>query len=40
VIGNVELGHTGPNLPMPLGVSAELDADALTLSLVEPAVGA
>jgi muramoyltetrapeptide carboxypeptidase LdcA involved in peptidoglycan recycling len=38
VIGNVELGHTGPNLPMPLGVRAALDADALTLSLVEPAV--
>lgn len=38
VIGNVELGHTEPNLPMPLGVRAALDADALTLSLVEPAV--
>ena len=38
VISNVELGHTGPNLPMPLGVRAALDADALTLELVEPAV--
>src|SRR4029450_3915811 len=38
VIGNVELGHTGPNLPMPLGVRAALDADELTLSLLEPAV--
>ena len=38
VIGNVELGHTGPNLPMPLGVRAALDADALTLTLTEPAV--
>jgi muramoyltetrapeptide carboxypeptidase len=37
VIGNVELGHTGPNLPMPLGVRAALDADQLTLSLSEPA---
>ena len=40
VIGNVELGHTGPNLPIPLGVRASLDADALTLSLLEPAVEA
>lgn len=40
VIGNVELGHTGPNLPMPLGVRAALDADALTLSLLEPAASA
>jgi muramoyltetrapeptide carboxypeptidase len=39
VIGNVELGHTGPNLPMPLGVRAAMDADVLTLSLVESAVG-
>ena len=38
VIGNVEIGHSGPNLPMPLGVRAAMDADALTLSLVEPAV--
>jgi muramoyltetrapeptide carboxypeptidase len=38
VIGNVELGHTGPNLPMPLGVRAALDADGLTLTLLEPAV--
>jgi muramoyltetrapeptide carboxypeptidase len=38
VIGNVELGHTGPNLPMPLGVRAALDADEMTLSLLEPAV--
>ena len=40
VIGNVDIGHTGPNLPLPLGVRAELDADALTLSLLEPAVEA
>ena len=38
VIGNVEIGHSGPNLPIPLGVRAAMDADALTLSLVEPAV--
>jgi muramoyltetrapeptide carboxypeptidase len=38
VLGNVDVGHDPPNLPMPLGVSAEMDADALTLSLLEPAV--
>jgi muramoyltetrapeptide carboxypeptidase len=38
VIGNVELGHTGPNLPMPLGVHAAIDADAMSLTLLEPAV--
>jgi muramoyltetrapeptide carboxypeptidase LdcA involved in peptidoglycan recycling len=38
VVGNVEIGHSGPNMPMPLGVRAALDADALTLSLIEPAV--
>ena len=40
VLGNVDIGHDGPNLPMPLGVRAELDADAMTLSLLEPAVAA
>jgi muramoyltetrapeptide carboxypeptidase len=38
VLGTVDIGHNGPNLPLPLGVRAELDADALTLSLLEPAV--
>jgi muramoyltetrapeptide carboxypeptidase len=38
VLGNVEIGHDPPNLPMPLGIRAELDADAVTLSLLEPAV--
>jgi muramoyltetrapeptide carboxypeptidase len=38
VIGNVDIGHTGPNLPLPLGVRAELDADGLSLALVEPAI--
>jgi muramoyltetrapeptide carboxypeptidase len=38
VLGDVDVGHAGPNLPMPLGVRAEVDADALTLSLLEPAV--
>jgi hypothetical protein len=37
VLGNVDIGHDPPNLPMPLGVRAEMDADAMTLSLLEPA---
>jgi muramoyltetrapeptide carboxypeptidase LdcA involved in peptidoglycan recycling len=40
VLGNVDVGHDPPNLPMPLGVRAEMDSDALTLSLPEPAVDA
>jgi muramoyltetrapeptide carboxypeptidase LdcA involved in peptidoglycan recycling len=38
VLGNVDIGHVGPNLPMPLGIRAEIDTDALALSLLEPAV--
>ncbi len=38
VLGDVDIGHAGPNLPMPLGIRAELDADAKTLSLLEPVV--
>lgn len=38
VLGNVDIGHDPPNVPLPLGVRAEVDADALTLSLLEPAV--
>ena len=37
VLGNVEVGHAGPNLPMPVGVRAGLDAEQRTLSLLEPA---
>ncbi|MCI0635605.1 MAG: LD-carboxypeptidase [Actinobacteria bacterium] len=40
VLGNVDIGHDGPNVPMPLGVRAEVDADAVSLSLLEPAVTA
>jgi muramoyltetrapeptide carboxypeptidase len=40
VLGNVELGHTGPNLPMPLGVRTAMDADALSLTILQPAVSA
>ncbi|MEO8272940.1 MAG: LD-carboxypeptidase [Chloroflexota bacterium] len=38
IIANVNLGHAGPNLPLPLGVRAAIDAEALTLDLVEGAV--
>jgi muramoyltetrapeptide carboxypeptidase len=38
VLGNVEFGHAGPNLPMPVGVRVALDAQHRTLSLLEPAV--
>ena len=38
VLGDVDIGHAGPNLPMPLGIRAEMDADALTLSLLDPVV--
>jgi muramoyltetrapeptide carboxypeptidase len=40
VLGNVDIGHNPPNVPMPLGVPAEVDADAVTLTLLEPAVTA
>jgi muramoyltetrapeptide carboxypeptidase len=39
VLGNVEIGHAGPNLPMPVGIRVGLDARQRTLSLLEPAVG-
>jgi muramoyltetrapeptide carboxypeptidase len=38
VLGGVEVGHNTPNVPMPLGVRAEVDAGALTLILLDPAV--
>jgi muramoyltetrapeptide carboxypeptidase len=37
-LGNVEFGHAGPNLPMPVGIRVGLDAQQRTLSLLEPAV--
>ncbi|MET7992036.1 hypothetical protein ABZU76_14115 [Amycolatopsis sp. NPDC005232] len=40
VLGNVEFGHAGPNLPMPVGLRVALDAGQRTLSLLEPAVRA
>ncbi|MFJ2555885.1 MULTISPECIES: LD-carboxypeptidase [unclassified Streptomyces] len=39
VLGNVEVGHAGPNLPMPVGTRVALDAQQRTLALLEPAVG-
>ncbi|MFJ1796424.1 S66 peptidase family protein [Kitasatospora griseola] len=38
VLGNVDVGHAGPNLPMPVGIRAGLDAQRRTLALLEPAV--
>ncbi|MFF4243589.1 LD-carboxypeptidase [Streptomyces sp. NPDC001822] len=38
VLAQVDFGHTAPNLPLPLGIRADLDADSRTLSLLEPAV--
>ncbi|MGW1786483.1 S66 peptidase family protein [Streptomyces sp. NPDC002143] len=38
VLGNVEFGHAGPNLPMPVGIRVALDAERRTLSLLESAV--
>lgn len=38
ILANVNCGHSGPNVPLPLGVRAVIDADALTLDLVEGAV--
>ena len=38
VLGNVNLGHAGPNIPLPLGIRAAMDADARTIELLEGAV--
>lgn len=38
IIGNVNCGHAGPNVPLPLGTRAAIDADALTIELMEGAV--
>ncbi|WP_308346422.1 LD-carboxypeptidase [Streptomyces sp. ISL-66] len=38
VLAQVDFGHASPNLPLPIGVRAEVDADNRTLSLLEPAV--
>ncbi|MFJ4094664.1 hypothetical protein ACIPYS_24020 [Kitasatospora sp. NPDC089913] len=38
VLGQVDFGRAGPNLPMPVGIRVGLDARRRTLSLLEPAV--
>lgn len=38
VLAQVDFGHTSPNLPLPIGVRADVDADNRTLALPEPAV--
>ncbi|MFJ9690913.1 LD-carboxypeptidase [Kitasatospora sp. NPDC101183] len=38
VLAGLDIGHAGPNLPLPLGVRAEADATARTLTLLTPAV--
>ncbi|WP_325120115.1 S66 peptidase family protein [Streptomyces sp. GMR22] len=38
VLAQVDFGHTSPNLPLPIGVRAHVDADNRTLSLLESAV--
>jgi muramoyltetrapeptide carboxypeptidase len=40
VLGNFDIGHSATNVPMPLGVRAELDADGRTVSLAEAVVTA
>ena len=40
VLGGVEIGHAGVNLPMPVGVRVALDAQQRSLALLEPAVRA
>jgi muramoyltetrapeptide carboxypeptidase len=37
-VAGLPIGHVGDNWTVPLGVAAELDADAGTLTLLEPAV--
>lgn len=38
VLAQVDFGHHSPNLPLPLGIRADVDADHRTLTLLEPAV--
>ncbi|MEU4202208.1 hypothetical protein AB0B15_23720 [Streptomyces sp. NPDC045456] len=37
VLAQVDFGHTSPNLPLPVGVRAHVDADNRTLSQVRRA---
>ena len=38
IVSNVDFGHTDPPWILPLGVRAEVDVDARTFRLLEPAV--
>lgn len=38
VLANVNLGHAGPNIPLPLGIRARVDADTRAIELIEGAV--
>jgi muramoyltetrapeptide carboxypeptidase len=38
ILANVNCGHAGPNVPLPLGIRAAVDADALSIELLEGAV--
>ena len=38
IVSNLDFGHTDPQWVLPLGVLAEVDADAHTIRLLEPAV--
>ncbi|GAB3647418.1 S66 peptidase family protein [Glycomyces tarimensis] len=38
ILGGVDFGHTGPNLPMPIGLRAAVDADSQQLKLLESPV--
>ena len=38
VLANVDIGDEPPQIPLPLGVRAEVDADVTTITLRGPAV--
>lgn len=38
IIGNTDFGHSGLFMPMPEGILAEIDAEQLSIELVEPVV--
>ena len=38
IVSNLDFGHTDPQWILPLGVRAEIDVEARTLRLLEPAV--
>jgi muramoyltetrapeptide carboxypeptidase LdcA involved in peptidoglycan recycling len=38
IIGNADFGHEGTFMSMPEGISAEIDAESLSIELIEPIV--